>query len=249
MPRTHKNLPRIFVNAELVEGSDVTLDRDQMHHLVHVLRRGEEDECVLFNGRQGAFRSRIVEVRKKFTRLELIARIAEQPAAPGLWFGFAPLKTGRLDYLVQKATEMGVGTLQPVRTAYTQQTRLRVEKMVAHTVEAAQQCEVLNLPELAEEISIDQLLDQWADAHGDRQLVFADEELASASPVESLMRLGGRRIGLLIGPEGGFSDAEREKLRLCTFVHPISLGPRVLRADTAAVAALGLIQATIGDWR
>lgn len=254
MPRSHKNLPRIFVDADLetadvTQKNEITLDRDQMHHLVHVLRRGAGDQCVLFNGRHGAFLATIADVRKKHTQLEIAQRIADQPEPVDLWYGFAPLKAGRLDYMVQKATEMGVGMVQPVRTQFTQAGKLRTDKLVAHTIEAAQQCEVLSLPEIGAEIGLENLVRQWPQAHGDRQLIFADEELAAASPVDALSALTGQRVGLLIGPEGGFSSQERELLAQQPFVHPISLGPRILRADTAAVAALALVQAIIGDWR
>lgn len=254
MPRSHKTLPRIYVTQNLSSAQaefvdEVLLDRDQMHHLVHVLRRGEGDECVLFNGRDGAFLARIAEIRKKQTRLELTQKIAEQPPASDLWYGFAPIKSGRLDYMVQKATEMGAGVLQPVRTQFTQAGKLRTDKMVSHTIEAAQQCEVLALPRVEAEISLENLVARWPENHGNRQLIFADEERASASPVETVRALKEQPVGVLIGPEGGFSPQERELLAGQAFVHPVSLGPRILRADTAAVAALALVQAIIGDWR
>lgn len=249
MPRTHKTLPRLYIDAELKAPGELMLDRDQMHHLVHVLRRAEGDLCVVFNGREGAYLARIAQVRKKQTLLELQECIAAQPAAPDLWLGFAPLKSARLDYMVQKATEMGVATLQPVRTQFTQAARLRTDKMRAHVIDAAQQCEVLNLPRIAPEIVLGALISEWPQAHGGRQLIVADEEHASSSPIERVQALAGQPVGVLIGPEGGFSSKERDMLMQQKFVHPISLGPRILRADTAAVATLALVQATIGDWR
>src|SRR5690606_38634568 len=148
-----------------------------------------------------------------------------------------------------KAVEMGAGTIQPVMTQYTQVHRLKSERLSANAIEAAEQCEVLSVPTIAPEIALDRLLDGWTETHGDRKLIFADEGEASSSPVNALSALAGQRVGLLVGPEGGFSDEERRKLRALPFVVPTSLGPRILRADTAAVAALAVMQAIIGDWR
>eukprot|EP00873_Tetraselmis_striata_P032567 jgi/Tetstr1/452831/TSEL_039867.t1 len=246
MPRTHKTLPRLFVETSLLDGGEIALDKDQTNHLVNVLRRAPGDNCVVFNGSDGAFLAEIVQVAKKRVSLRLIERTAEQTQANDLWFGFAPIK--RLDYEIQKATEMGAGLIQPVITRHVQNARLNPDKLKAHAIEAAQQCEVLSVPDVLPEIGFDNLVTGWRDNHGDRILVFCDEAAASGSPVETLTRLKGRRLGLLIGPEGGFSEDERERLLGLDFVVPISLGPRILRADTAAVAALALIQAVAGDW-
>jgi len=248
MPRTYKTLPRLYVEAPLATGAEIALDPDQFNHAVNVLRLHEGDQLVLFNGRDGAWRAELSGVGKK--KATAIARdlAAEQTPAADLWYGFAPLKVGRLDYLVQKATEMGAGTIQPVITRYTQG-RVRPDKIAAWSLEAAQQCEVLTLPAIADEIDLPALIRGWQQTHGDRRLVFADESSSSTSPSETLAALRGQRIGLIIGPEGGFAPEERELLLAQPFVVPISLGPRILRADTAAVAALAVIQATIGDWR
>ncbi|WP_417580030.1 16S rRNA (uracil(1498)-N(3))-methyltransferase [Pelagibacterium sp.] len=246
MPRTHKTLPRLFVEMPLSSGIEIALDKVQTNHLINVLRRAPGDNCVVFNGTDGAFLAEIVQVAKKLVSLRLIAQTSEQTPANDLWFGFAPIK--RLDYEIQKATEMGAGIIQPVITRYVQNARLNPEKLKTHAVEAAQQCEVLSVPDIAPEIEFDTLLAQWADTHGDRVLIFCDEAAALASPLDTISRLKGKRLGLLIGPEGGFSDDERERLLGLEFVVPISLGPRILRADTAAVAALALIQAAAGDW-
>lgn len=246
MPRTHKTLPRLFLETPLDAGAELALDKDQTNHLINVLRRGAGDNCVVFNGRDGAFLAEIVQVSKKLVSLRLIEQSAEQTPANDLWFGFAPIK--RLDYEIQKATEMGAGIIQPVITRYVQNPRLNPSKLRAHAIEAAQQCEVLSVPEIAPEVGFDKLLSGWQDAHGDRTLIFCDEAAASSSPLETLNGLKGKRLGLLIGPEGGFADEERDRLLASDFVVPISLGPRILRADTAAVAALALIQAAAGDW-
>lgn len=249
MPRTHASLPRLHIESDLAAQTQLTLGKDQSLYLAAVLRKSVGDEVVLFNGRDGAWLSRLVTDSKKSVTLDLVEQIAPQTPVSDLWYGFAPLKTGRLDYVVQKAVEMGAGTIQPVLTKYTQVSRLKHDKLVANAIEAAEQCEVLSVPVVAAEISLDRLIDSWAAEQGERKLILADESAASASPMEVLSALRGQPVGILIGPEGGFSDEERERLRAQNFVVPISLGPRILRADTAAVAALAVIQATIGDWR
>ncbi|WP_137151128.1 16S rRNA (uracil(1498)-N(3))-methyltransferase [Devosia sp. FKR38] len=246
MPRTHANLPRLFVPSALIAGTPVDLGKEQSLYLAAVLRKSVGDEVVLFNGRDGAWRAQMTSDSKRSVSLDLIEQIAAQPAASDLWYGFAPLKSERLDYVIQKAVEMGAGTIQPVLTQFTQVSRLKHERLVANAIEAAEQCEVLNVPVVAPEISLSALLETWP---SDRRLILADEGAASASPVERLTQLAGEKLGILIGPEGGFSDAERTRLLALPYVVPISLGPRILRADTAAVAALAVIQATIGDWR
>lgn len=249
MPRSHSSLQRLFVTADLQQGGALTLEKDQSLYLAAVLRKSVGDEVVLFNGRDGAWLCRLTSDSKKSVALEVVEQIAPQTPPSDLWYGFAPLKNERLDYVIQKAVEMGAGTIQPVMTQYTQVHRLKSERLSANAIEAAEQCEVLSVPTIAPEIALDRLLDGWTETHGDRKLIFADEGEASSSPVNSLSALDGQRVGLLVGPEGGFSNEERRKLRALPFVVPISLGPRILRADTAAVAALAVMQAIIGDWR
>jgi len=249
MPRSHASLPRLFVAADLGPGAAVHLDKDQSLYLASVLRRELGDEVVLFNGRDGAWLGRLSQAAKKNVEIALETQIAPQPERDDLWYGFAPLKSARLDYVVQKATEMGVSTIQPVITRFTQVARIQIDRMRANAVEAAEQCEVLNVPEVREEIALERLVAGWRQSEGDRLLVLADESAPSGSPVGALAALAGRPVGLLIGPEGGFADEERARLLAQPFVVPISLGPRILRADTAAVAALAVIQSIIGDWR
>jgi 16S rRNA (uracil1498-N3)-methyltransferase len=248
MPRTHKSLPRLYVEFALASATPVTLGKDQSLYLAAVLRKAVGDEAVLFNGLDGAWRCRITGDSKKAVTLEPVELIAPQIPRADLWYGFAPLKTGRLDYLVQKATEMGAGTIQPVLTQYTQG-KANPDRLLANAIEAAEQCEVLNVPTIAPEIGLEKLLANWVAEHGERRLILCDETALSASPVDAIATLRGQSVGLLVGPEGGFSDAELALLRAQPFVFPISLGPRILRADTAAVAALALVQAIIGDWR
>jgi 16S rRNA (uracil1498-N3)-methyltransferase len=246
MPRTYAALPRLHVDLDLAAGAELTLGKDQSLYLAAVLRKAIGDEVVLFNGRDGAWRARLIGDSKKSVVLQLVEQIAVQTPRSTLWYGFAPLKTERLDYVIQKATEMGAGIIQPVITQYTQVNRLKHDRLVANAIEAAEQCEVLSVPEVAAETTLEKLLGSWDPA---RRLILADEAAASSSPLASLQELKGEKLGLLVGPEGGFSDAEREKLLAVPGTVPISLGPRILRADTAAVAALAVIQATIGDWR
>jgi 16S rRNA (uracil1498-N3)-methyltransferase len=248
MPRSYKSFPRLHVAPALAAAVTLDLDKEQANHLVNVLRLKEGDAAVLFNGRDGAWLGKIIHAGKKGATLELSVQVAHQTPPSDLWFGFAPLKVGRLDYLVQKATEMGAGAIQPVITKFTQ-ARTKPDKLAAYVLEAAEQCEVLTLPAVKPEIGLASLLKGWRQAQGLRRLLFADEAALSASPVEQLNWLKGLPVGVLIGPEGGFSDEERELLLAQDFVIPISLGPRILRADTAAVAALALVQAIIGDWR
>ena len=248
MPRTYKSLPRLYVEPDLAAGATIEVGKEQANHLVNVLRLKESDAVVAFNGRDGAWLAKLARAGKKGATLELDVQVAHQTPPADLWFGFAPLKVGRLDYLVQKATEMGAGTIQPVLTKFTQ-ARTRPDKLQSYTLEAAQQCEVLTLPIVAPEVGLTAMLDNWRTAQGLRRLLFADEAAGSSSPVEQISWLKGLPVGILIGPEGGFADEEREMLLAQDFVVPVSLGPRILRADTAAVAALALVQAIIGDWR
>ena len=249
MPRTYKSFPRLYLEHPLGKGETVTLGREQTNYLISVLRMREGDAVIVFNGVDGAWLARIADPNRKAVILELVVQTAHQTEPSDLWYGFAPLKTGRLDYVVQKATEMGAGIIQPVLTRFTQVNRLRRDKLLANAIEAAEQCEVLSIPRIEPEIGLSELISSWRAMHGLRRLIVCDESAPSASPLEQLEWLRGLPVGILIGPEGGFADEERALLLGQAFVIPISLGPRILRADTAAVAALALVQATIGDWR
>lgn len=249
MPRTHKTLPRLYVEQPLSAGSSLELSREHTNYLLNVLRMKTPDALVVFNGVDGAWMARISDDHRKGATLEIVVQTQHQTPKSDLWFGFAPLKTGRLDYLVQKATEMGAGVIQPVITQYTQVSRLREDKLLANAIEAAEQCEVLSIPIVAHEVGLTDLIAHWQQRQGLRRLIYCDESASTHTPLEQLAELEGLPVGVLIGPEGGFSDSERELLLAQPFVLPISLGPRILRADTAGVAALAVVQATIGDWR
>jgi 16S rRNA (uracil1498-N3)-methyltransferase len=249
MPRSHKTLPRLYVVAPLSAGASLELSREHTNYLLTVLRMKVGEALVLFNGRDGAWMARIADDHRKAAVLEVLVQTEHQTPASDLWFGFAPLKTGRLDYLVQKATEMGAGVIQPVITRYTQVQRLKSDKLLANIIEAAEQCEVLSVPRLGDEVSLAELITHWQQQQGLRRLVFCDESAQAHSPLDQLRDIDGLPVGILVGPEGGFSADERQLLLAQTFVIPISLGPRILRADTAAVAALAVVQSTIGDWR
>jgi len=249
MPRHNKNLNRLFVDADLSVGHSIKLDKGQTNYLLNVMRKKEGDQLILFNGRHGAFLATITDAHRKGVTLELVELVSEQSEPSDLWYFFAPLKVGRLDYMMQKATEMGVGHLQPVMTQYTQNVRLKFDKIEPNLIEAAEQCEILNIPKVHEQTKLNELLDNWSVNHKDRKLLFADEAAKSGNVVSDLSKIKDQPIALLIGPEGGFSDEERSALLSKDFCVPISLGPRILRADTAAVAGLAIVQSIIGDLR
>jgi 16S rRNA (uracil1498-N3)-methyltransferase len=245
MPAYDFRTPRIYLDSPLAAGRDAAFDRDQTNYLGNVLRLKAGDEVLLFNGRDGEWRARLGGGRRALTA-EIVAQLREQPPAGDLHFVFAPLKHARLDYLVQKAVEMGASRLQPVITRRTQVARVNLDRMHANVIEAAQQCGVLNVPDVSEPVPLQSIIS----ADSARLLVFCDEDADVTDPVAALAAVGGASaLAVLIGPEGGFSEDERNALRRRPNVVRLSLGPRILRADTAAVAALALVQAVLGDWR
>jgi 16S rRNA (uracil1498-N3)-methyltransferase len=237
--------PRLYVAAPLVEGADVALDRGQGHYLVTVLRLKPGSGVLVFNGRDGEWRATL-SMTKRAATLTVGAQTRPQPAPGDLHYLFAPLKTARLDYMVQKAVEMGASRLQPVLTRHGQVARVNMQRMRANAIEAAEQCGILVLPDIAEPIALGRLLAEWEPG---RMLVFCDEGATSANPLAALSGLPHSPLAVLIGPEGGFADDERALLLKQANVVRLSLGPRILRADTAAVAALAVVQAALGDWR
>jgi 16S rRNA (uracil1498-N3)-methyltransferase len=232
-----KSLPRLFVDQELVDARNVTVDGN---YLVAVLRLGPGDQVKLFDDRNGEWLAEIVEAGRKRVTLVVDRRLREREIVPDLWLLFAPIKRGRIDWLVEKATELGVARLAPVITRRTIVERLNLDRLRAHAIEAAEQCERTALPELAEPQKLDAALKDWP---GDRLLYFADEgggEPFAPAPGPA---------AILIGPEGGFTGEERAAIRALPEARPVSLGPRILRADTAALAAISLWMAAAGDWR
>jgi 16S rRNA (uracil1498-N3)-methyltransferase len=248
MPHYDFRTPRVYLDTPLAAGSTASFDRGQMNYLLNVLRLRHGDELLLFNGRDGEWQAQIAGAGKRALTAVIGERMREQPRPSDLHFLFAPLKHARLDYLVQKAVEMGVSRLQPVITRHTQVARVNLERMRANVIEAAQQCGILTLPEVAEPVPFTAAI---GPAESDRLLVFCDEDADVKDPVAALAAAArpGLPIAVLIGPEGGFAEEEREALLNRPNVVRIALGPRILRADTAAVAALALVQAVLGDWR
>lgn len=245
---------RLFADQPLAPGAAAPLDSAQTNYLLNVLRLPDGAGLLVFNGRDGEFRARLSLVSRKSAQLVIEARTRAQPAASALTYMFAPLKHARLDYMAQKAVEMGAGCLAPVITQRTQTARVNLGRMRANAIEAAEQCGLLGLPEILPERPLSRVLDGWAqDARlKDSLLVFCDEAAPIADPLAALQgraRQGLPAVTVLIGPEGGFDPAERAALLRVPNALRLSLGPRILRADTAAVAALALVQATLGDYR
>lgn len=237
--------PRLFVAGDLQEGAGVALDRAQANYLVNVLRLKPGDAVLAFNGRDGEWLCSLEQVGRKDVALAPQRQMRPQPPPADLHYLFAPLKSARLDYMAQKAVEMGASLLAPVLTRRTQVSRLNVERLAANAVEAAEQCGILAVPGIAAERKLDRAI---AEMEPGRRLVFCDEEAESANPALALSGLPPAPLAVLIGPEGGFDDAERRLLLARPNTVRISLGPRILRADTAAVAALAIVQSTLGDW-
>jgi len=240
--------PRLFVDAPLAAGATVALARDQSNYLGNVLRLAAGATVLVFNGRDGEWRAAI-SGRKRADTLEILNPVRPQDHLRDLAYVFAPLKHARLDYMVQKAVEMGASRLQPVMTRFTQAARVNVDRMRANVVEAAEQCGILTLSSVAEPVSLDKFLTQ---REPQRLLVFCDEAAKQSGPLPALERARARTqaegIDVLVGPEGGFAEEERSLLLRQPLILSLSLGPRILRADTAAVAALALVQAALGDW-
>ena len=245
MPLHDFRKPRLFVDAALEGGATVVLGREQSNYLGSVLRLKAGDTILVFNGRDGEWLASI-SGRKRPETLEIATRTRPQDRLPELAYVFAPLKHARLDYMVQKAVEMGVSSLQPVLTRFTQVSRVNSERMRANVIEAAEQCGILGIADVAEPITLDRFL---SGRKPQRLLVFCDEAAEVADPLQMLdSALAPDGIDILIGPEGGFADEERSLLLRQPKILRLSLGPRILRADTAGVAALALVQAALGDW-
>lgn len=246
MPSHDFRAPRLFVDLPLAQDARVPLDRDQSNYLGNVLRLAAGAEVLAFNGRDGEWQAAI-EGRKRPDGLVILQQTRPQDGLPDVAYVFAPLKHARLDYMVQKAIEMGAAALQPVLTRFTQASRVNTERMRANVVEAAEQCGILSIATVAEPVPLERYLSQRP---AGRLLIFCDEAAEVQNPVQSLQnaREAGQGIDVLIGPEGGFAEEERALLLRQPKILRLALGPRIMRADTAAVAALALVQAVLGDW-
>ena len=242
---------RLFVEDALAEGARVTPSAAAQNYLLNVLRLRQDEAILLFNGRDGEWRATVDIVSKRAAALRVERRLREQTAPGHVHYAFAPLKQERLDYMVQKATEMGASRLTPVLTRRAQLRRVSAHRLRANAIEAAEQCGLLTIPETVEPVDLERYL---AELDPERLLVFCDEDAPITDALAPLrcksVELGARpALAVLIGPEGGFDETERSSILRRSNVLQISLGPRILRADTAAVAALALVQATLGDWR
>ncbi|HEV7433914.1 MAG TPA: 16S rRNA (uracil(1498)-N(3))-methyltransferase [Pseudorhizobium sp.] len=244
--RANFRMQRLFIDAALFPGASVEASSEQFNYLANVLRLTDGGQILAFNGRDGEWAAELSFPTRKKLLIEAKEQTRPQPPAPDLHYLFAPLKVGRLDYMVQKAVEMGAGLLQPVMTQHVQGKITNLDRLQANVVEAAEQCGILSIPTVEPPRKIRDVLDNWPKQ---RRIVFCDEGEESQNPLPILNGIQENQLALLVGPEGGFSEEERSLLRGCDFVTPIPLGPRILRADTAAVAALAVIQAAIGDWR
>ncbi|MEK9660517.1 MAG: 16S rRNA (uracil(1498)-N(3))-methyltransferase [Alphaproteobacteria bacterium] len=257
MTDTLPRLPklRLFVAADIGDGAVVTLSREQTHYLANVMRAAPGDAVALFNGRDGEWTARIDALAKRGAELTVAQRTRAQATEPDLWLAFAPIKRGRIDWVAEKATELGVARLMPVMTARTQMSRVNVERLAANAIEAAEQCERMTVPPVDPPVRFDALLAAWPR----HRILYVGDETGQGRPLAELLQgaaAGGSAAngaavprGVLVGPEGGFAPDELDALDVLPFVRKISLGPRVMRADTAAIAALAVIQALAGDWR
>lgn len=238
-------ITRLFIDLPLSAGARLALAEPQSHFLTNVLRARAGDRLRAFNGRDGEWSARIADIAKRAVTLEIESQTQQQAGVPDLWLLLAPIKKTPLDYIVQKATELGVARIQPVMTRRTIVDRVNLERMRANAIEAAEQSGRLSVPEIAEPIDLAKLTASW---NTNRRIMFCDEGGDVPPAADALSAAKGKSWAILTGPEGGFDPAEREMLRGLNFVTAVSLGPRIMRADTAALAALAVWQSTLGDW-
>lgn len=231
---------RLYVEAPLAPGAEIACTEDQSNYLRSVLRMTDGSALLVFNGRDGEWRATLRHKGKRDASLSVDTRTRAQEHGPDLWYCFAPLKRARLDYMVQKAIEMGASRLVPVLTQHTVADRVNTDRMRANVIEAAEQCGILRIAPVAEPVKLSALLANWP---SDRALIFCDEDAEQKNPLAALRTLPRGPHAVLIGPEGGFSDEERGAILAKPYAFPISLGPRIMRADTAAIAALALVNA------
>jgi 16S rRNA (uracil1498-N3)-methyltransferase len=235
---------RLFVDAPLGEGQSILLNRDQANYLFNVMRLGVGAFVSVFNGTDGEWQAEVIEATKRKGIMVARSQSLPQLNPPDLWLLFAPIKKARTDFIVEKATEMGAARICPVNTDYTNSDRIRLDRLQAHAVEASEQCGGTFVPPVDELAKLSSVLDNWPT---DRRLLFCDEKKVGETVADLAVETD-KKWAILIGPEGGFSDAETNRLKSLSFVSSISLGPRILRADTAVVAALTVWQQALGDW-
>lgn len=240
---------RLFVENTLAGTNSIDLDKDQSHYLANVMRVKVGDKIALFNGRDGEWACEVTALGKRHVTLDVGERTKDQSTEPDLWLAFAPIKKARLDFIAQKATELGVSHMVPVLTRRTIVDRVKTERMTANAVEAAEQCERMNVPTVGDPVKLNKLLDDWP---SERKIMFCDEDLSGKAAHTALKEVDNKPASepwaILIGPEGGFDGAERDLIRNHPNCLTVSLGPRILRADTAAMAAISLWQSALGDW-
>ncbi|WP_284326835.1 16S rRNA (uracil(1498)-N(3))-methyltransferase [Cypionkella aquatica] len=234
---------RLYVDQPLAMGQAVAINADQAHYLFNVMRLARGAPVALFNGRDGEWRAEVAEAGKRGGILICDRQTAPLRLPPNLWLAFAPIKKARTDFIVEKATELGAARIIPVQTRHTNAERIRQDRLQAHALEAAEQCGATAVPEVSDLTPLDKFL---TSLEPDRKLMWCDEAMIGQAPALSGPR--GAKWAILIGPEGGFSADEQQRLRKLPQIHPTALGPRILRADTAAVAALTLWQQALGDW-
>lgn len=242
---------RLFVDAPLELDATYEPDKNQSHYLIHVMRLKLGESVLLFNGVAGEWRAQVSQLSKRGVTLSVVAQTRPHSPLPDIWLLFAPIKRARLDYMVQKAAEMGAGKVMPVMTRRTMVSRVNEDRLQANLVEAAEQCGLVSVPSLEPTLKLDAVLDRWAEIAPGRRLIFCDEAAEPGAALESLQALKneGEPLAVLIGPEGGFDPGERDRLLKRDDTVALSLGPRIMRADTAAVAALSVVQLVLGDWQ
>ena len=241
-------MQRLFLHQMLAKGSRISADRSQFNYLVNVLRLKEGNQILVFNGKDGEWLASLEIGSRRSCFLNIIEKTKEQTTLSDLKYYFAPLKQARLDYMVQKAVEMGAGELIPVQTQHTQVSKLNIDRLEANVREACEQCGVLAVPKVKELVQLKSMINGWKNTEPERVLLFCNENDSSKNPLEILTELEHKPVAILIGPEGGFSAEEQRMLKTQSFVRSLPLGPRIMRADTAAVAAMAIVQSVLGDW-
>ena len=247
MNQRHSQI-RLYIEADLAPDAVCDLSADHAHYLHNVMRKSVGTQIAVFNGRDGCYLSEVIELSRKKATIRCLSLQEAQWASPDLWLLFAPVKKARLDFMAQKATELGASVIWPVRTDYCQVKAIKDERLMANAIEAAEQTERLDLPEIKPFTDLKEVLENWPE---DRVIIFCDERLAgdhNGEAVRILSQIHMDKAAILVGPEGGFSMAEKQMITKLNHVISISLGPRILRADTAALSALTLYQAIRGDW-